>query len=195
MFECVKCGHQNEHGSSQCAKCTWPFSEGAWSNTKFKIQKITIDTGCVNAKGENEDLNRLEQWEGEDLIEIQRADVFMKELKGDDRIAKAEQVQPHPGLFTIGQSKIGGGDVLAGPDLTTEIQKVLFPTVQTLGSNQTNDVQHLSQHVRVGGDVFMTLNTRDFINRGKQEALTERGIWVFTPPEIVALLERLYGWP
>ena len=195
MFECVKCGHQNERGASQCARCTWPFSESAWGSTNFKIQKITIDTGCVNAKEENENLNRLEGWVSEGLIEIQRADVFMQELKGDDRVAKGKQVQPHPPLFRIGQSTLGGGDVLAGPELTTDIQEILFPTAHTLKPNQENDVRHLSQHVRVGGDVFVTLNTNDFVKRGKQAALAERGIWVFTPSEIVDLLHRLYGWP
>ncbi len=195
MFECVKCGYQNKRRASECAQCTWPFSEDAWGSTSSKIKKITIDTGCVNAKGEDKSLNKLEEWASEGLVEIQRADVFMKELKGDDRLAKGKQIQPHPGLFTIRQSVLGGGDVLAGPDLTTYIEEILFPTAHTLTPNQENDIQHLSQHVRVGNDVFVTLNTKDFVKHGKQAALAERGIWVFTPSEIVDLLERLYGWP
>ena len=119
----------------------------------------------------------------------------MQELKGDDRVAKGKQVQPHPELFTIGISMIGGDAVLAGPELTTDIQEILFPTAHTLTPNQENDIRHLSQHVRVGGDVFVTLNTNDFVKRGKQAALAERGIWVFTPTEIVDLLRRLFGWP
>ncbi len=135
------------------------------------------------------------EWASEGLVEIQRADVFMEELKGDDRVAKGKRVQPHPGLFTIGQSVLGGGDVLVGPDMTTDIKEILFPTAHTLTPNQENDIQHLSEHVRVGNDVFVTLNTKDFVKHGKQAALAERGIWVFTPSEIVDLLERLYGWP
>ncbi len=194
MFECVKCGHQNEGGASQCAQCTWPFSESAWGSTNFKIQKLTIDTNCVNAKEENENLNRLEGWASEGLIEIQRADAFMQELKGNDRVSKGKQFQPHPGLFTLG-GMFGSHAVLVGPELTTDIQEILFPTAHTLRPNQAYDVRHLSQHVRVGGDVFVTLNINDFVKRGKQATLAERGIWVFTPSEIVDLLQRLYAWP
>ena len=128
------------------------------------------------------------------LIEIQRADVFMKELKGPARVAKAKKVSPHPELFTIGLSTIGGDHVLAGPDLTQDIQEIIFPTTQSLTRNQANDVRHLSQHVRVGGDIFLTLNVNDFIKHGKHAALAERGILVFTPEEAVSLLKRLYNW-
>lgn len=89
MFECVKCGYQNKRRASECAQCTWPFSEDAWGSTNSKIKKITIDTGCINAKEKDKSLNKLEEWASEGLVEIQRADVFMEELKGDDRVAKA----------------------------------------------------------------------------------------------------------
>ena len=194
MFECVRCGNQNEHGAAQCAQCTWPFSKDAWSSTGFKIKRITIDTGCVNAKKANDELNTLEHWRSMGRIEIERADVLFKELKGANRLAKAQEITQHPNLFTIGTSVIGGDHVIAGPDLSKYIGGVLFPTTSDLTTNQENDVRHLAQHIRVGGDIFVTLNTKDFLKHGKHEKLAHCGIWVFTPEGVIQLLKRLYSW-
>jgi len=121
--------------------------------------------------------------------------VLLKELRGPaKRIAKGEAIDKHPALFTIGISILGGDDVLAGPDLRDELTQMLFPTTRTLTVNQEYDIEHLRLHVRTGGDAFITKNTNDFINNGKQEKLAQIGIWVFTPAELVGLLQKLYNW-
>lgn len=119
---------------------------------------------------------------------------MLDELEGKARVAKAQSLAPHPGLFTIGFSAIGGPDVLAGPDLSSELQQILFPTANPLTENQRHDVEHLRLHVRTGGDAFVTLNPNDFITRGRQETLRSFGIWVLSPGELVGLLTELYGW-
>jgi hypothetical protein len=88
---------------------------------------------------------------------------------------------------------LSGGDVLAGPDLADSIRSVLFPTTRVLTQSQQNDVQHLRQHVRAGGDVFVT-NDKDFIKNGKQIRFCMMGVWVLLPVEVVDLLSCLYGW-
>jgi hypothetical protein len=60
-----------------------------------------------------------------------------------------------PGLLTVGVSAYGGPDVLAGPDLGSEIEDIHFPTAYLLTTNQSHDVEHLRLHVRTGGDVFV----------------------------------------
>lgn len=120
---------------------------------------------------------------------------MLGELAGEARVAKARSLAPHPGLFTLGRSgALGGPEVLAGPDLPSELQQILFPTANPLTENQRYDVEHLRLHVRTGGDVFVTLNPNDFITRGRQETLRSFGIWVLSPSELVGLLTELYGW-
>jgi len=196
MIECVKCGHHNSLDAPACVRCTWPFTTDAWASTdRFRIKRVTIDTNCINSKREDIDLNTLEKWSTEGLLTLQRADVLLKELKGSDqRVAKGKSFDEHPELFRIGISALGSGHVLAGPDMQDQIRRILFPTTRTLTVNQENDVEHLRQHIQTGGDAFITKNTKDFINNGKQERLAYFGIWVLTPTELVTLLRRLYQW-
>jgi hypothetical protein len=192
--ECVKCGQFNAPGAQACGRCTWPFSRKAWDTTTQRLRRITLDTGCINAKGFNHDLNTLERWAAHGQIVLQRSDAMLAELHGEARIEKAKALTPHPGLLTFGVSIYGGPDVFAGPDLSSEIEYVLFPTAHPLTSNQGHDVEHLRLHVRTGGDVFVTLNPNDFVTRGRQEELRSWGIWVLSPAESVRLLGDLYGW-
>jgi len=190
MLACVKCGCENADTARTCASCTWPFSIEGWRQTSFKIQRLTIDTGCVNAKRQDPDLNKLETWAAQGWLRIERASVLLKELRGEKRRNKAKEIDPHPGLFTLGVSMLGGGDVLAGPDIPATLKGILFPTVRNLTKRQENDIEHLRAHVQVGGDVFVTKNTSDFIKNGKQQQLARIGIWVFQPTELVSLLRR-----
>lgn len=194
MASCVRCGFENQANVENCGQCTWPFARSAWLSTTRKIRRLTLDTGCINAKGRDPDLNTLEKWQASGDLELQRSSAMLAELKGADRIAKANSLGPHPNLFTVGSSAIGGADVLAGPDLPHELQQVLFPTANPLTENQRNDIEHLRQHVRTGGDVFVTHNPNDFITRGRQETLASCGVWVLSPSEVVTLLRDLYGW-
>lgn len=194
MVECVKCGHRIGTRATACAQCTWPFSREGWTSTKQRIRRVTLDTGCVNAKGLDADLNMLEQWAARGHLELQRSDAMLKELRGKARIAKAKSLPPHPGLFNLGVTALGGPDVLAGPNLPKDLQQILFPTAHTLTDNQLYDVEHLRLHIRTGGDVFVTLNPNDFITRGRHETLRSFGIWILSPGELVGLLRELYGW-
>ena len=178
LFECVKCGHRNKKGDMACARCTWPFTHEAWKTTTLRPRRITLDTGCINAKGRNPDLNVLEDWAQTGQIEFQRTDAMLKELRGKYRVQKASSLPAQPKLFTLDVSVLGGPDVLAGPDMNAELRRVLSPTANPLTENQKRDVEHLFHHVRTGGDLFVTLNTNDFIAHGRQDILCLVGIWV-----------------
>lgn len=192
MSECVKCGWANAEGARICSDCAWPFSRAAWDETRCRIRRLTFDTGCINAKGKHPALNALERRAQKGLPEIQRSDAMLTELTGQDRVAKAQAMAEQPDLFTLDQSCRGGDDVLAGPDLSIELRETLFPSSRfgTLTKNQEHDVQHLSLHVRTGGDVFVTLNRNDFITKGRQETLMAMGVWVMEPQEVLELLEE-----
>lgn len=193
-MECVKCGEQNVGGVESCAQCTWPSALPAWKSTSFWIRRITVDTGSIHAKGQTPELNTLERWEAEGKIELQRSDAILQELRGEVRAMKAQSVRAQPGLFSLDPGVLEGSDVLAGPDLRSELEEILFPDAQPLTDSQVHDVEHLRRHVLAGSDVFVTLNVNDFVLRGRSEELRARGIWVLTPTELVTLLSELYEW-
>ncbi len=193
-FECVRCGCKNAHGATACRDCGWPFTLEQWADFERPPYRISLDTGCINARAQNDDLNRLERWAREGKLVLQRSDAMLAELKGEARVSKAATLPPHPGLFTLGVSRLGGPDVLAGPDMKDELETILFPTASTLTANQRYDVEHLRAHVRTGGDVFVTLNPNDFVVRGRQERLRSVGIWVMSPDELIGLLKSAFRW-
>jgi len=193
-MECVKCGEQNVGGVEACARCTWPFSLAAWKSTSFWIRRITVDTGSINAKGQTPELNTLERWEAEGKIDLQRSDAMPRELDGEAWVMKARPLSAQPGLFSLDPGVLEGPDVLAGPDLRSELEEILFPDARPVTDNQASDVEHLRRHVLAGSDVFVTLNVNDFVLRGRSEELRARGIWILTPTELVRLLSELYEW-
>ena len=170
------------------------FLTGCVAGERADDPRITIDTGCINVKGEHDALNTLERWAQDGRLELQRSDSMLGELQGEARLEKASSLDEHPSLFTLGLSTLDGPDVLAGPDSGPELRNVLFPSVHTLTENQFHDVEPLRLHVLTGGDVFITLNRNNFITRGRQEALRSCGIWVMEPFELVELLKTLYEW-
>jgi hypothetical protein len=87
---------------------------------------VTLDTGCINAKRLNADLNTLERWAADGHIALQRSEAMLGELRGEARVEKAKSLGRHPGLLTFDVSVFGGPDVLAGPDLNAEIEDILF---------------------------------------------------------------------
>ncbi len=123
---------------------------------------------------------------------LERAAAMLKELKGNDRVEKAQSLGSHPHLFDLGNA-LGNG-VLAGPDIPEQLRKILFPTACPLTPQQEFDIEHLRLHIRTGGDVFVTLNPKDFIKRGRQAVFASFGVWVMAPKELVSLLKELYGW-
>jgi hypothetical protein len=126
LVECVKCGKENTDDADVCARCSWPFTVAGWGSTTFKIRRVTIDTGCINVKQADCHLNVLERWGAEGKIVLERADALLRELRGADRIAKAEALSPHPPVWVMGVSRMGIDTFLAGPDMTGPIEDTLF---------------------------------------------------------------------
>lgn len=193
---CIRCGSSRSTTDALCTACTWPFSLPAWDHTACRIKRITRDTCCINSKRQNQSLNQLEDWAERGYFLFQRTDEMLNEVSRsntDRYLDKALTVDAVPGVFILGGSMLGGGDVLAGPDLTGEIRSILFPHPQ-LTKSQESDVRHLNEHVRTGGDIFTTLNTKDFLKHGKQEKLAQLGIWVFRPDELIQFLVNSMKW-
>lgn len=192
--KCIHCG-VGKVGPDNCSACSWPYSENGWSNFRLGLRRITIDTNCVNVKQALLPLNLLEKWAEEGKIEIQKSSPFSIETQGNTkREAKEKSVASHPELFMLGSDCFDGSAVLAGPDLREEIQAVLFPSVTCLSIGQKRDVQHLAEHVRTGGHLFVTIDTSDFISGNKEKKLRSLGIWAVTPEKAVELFDLVYDW-
>jgi hypothetical protein len=162
--------------------------------TTRKVCRLTLDTGCVNAKGLDPHLNKLEEWQRQGLIDLQRSKVFLDEFSGPPHhVEKAESIEPHPQTWRMGHHALGEGpaSVLAAPMPEREVlRKIMFPTSHPLTPQQEKDIEHLQYHVHTGGDLFVTRNPKDFIRRGKQQALAAIGIWVLEPAQAVEHLRR-----
>jgi len=193
--KCIHCG-VGAVGPDNCTTCSWPYSEKGWLNFKMDLRRITIDTCCINAKQAHNTLNQLEKWKSEGKIEIQKSTPFSVEAQGNlKRAAKDRQVSGHPTASVLGPGfSLGDGSVLAGPDLRKEIQTILFPGVTVLSRGQERDILHLTEHVRTGGHLFLTLDRSDFIAGNKEKKLLSFGIWAVTPEKAVNLLISVYGW-
>jgi hypothetical protein len=122
----------------------------------------------------------------------------MAELKGLGRIRKGQQIEQHPRVFGFGVPRSSGlgdpGYVLAGSLVPLDVLRAaLFPTtsMKALTTNQQRDLEHIQDHLRTGGDVFVHLNPTDFCRHGRREALYRMGVWASTPIEAV---DHLKAW-
>ena len=84
--------------------------------------------------------------------------------------------------------------MLAGPDLRNEIKIILFPGTRALSGSDERDVQHLAEHVRTGGHIFVTTDKGDFMSGNREKKLQSLGIWAIEPKKAVELLVTVYGW-
>jgi len=196
-FECSRCGVLNHKTVVACASCDWPLQLDAWKSSRHQLRRLSLDTSCVNAKQANPQINLLERWAVEGRVVLERSNVFLQELKGHSRQAKAALIPPHPAVWKLGipgQSELGITTMLGGADVGDEVKTVMFPTTTTVNRNQMADVDHIRDHVMTGSHAFVTLNVNDFTRHGKQADLRRRGIWVFTPLEVTQLLVELYSW-
>jgi hypothetical protein len=191
---CLMCGG-GKIGADNCEACTWPYSIDGWKNFRLGLRRISIDKCCVNAKQQDDSLNKLEEWAREGKIAVQKATAFLKEPESSpSRLKKGQQIDDHPPLTTLGSS-LNEGPVLGGPDLVDDIRSILFPGVKVkdLQEKQKQDIQHLREHVRTGGHVFVTID-KHFIGAGKPDALRRLGVWVCAPREAVELVKRVCGF-
>ncbi len=170
---------------------------------------LTFDTTCINAKGKNRELNQLEAWQREGLIQIVSGTSVEEELlQADSEPFRTQRLQKFgtyddvdAGYWVLGYSRLGKS-TMVGDDSTAqemeEIAHILFPKCpwQLLNKNQIRDVMVLHTHLTHKRDVFVTLNTKDFIGTKemKGQLLNEKfGILVMTPQEAVAYVRDTIG--
>lgn len=190
---CCRCSTALQAQAINCPGCTWPCHPDGWSRNRRPLRRLTLDTGCVNARGQCANLNQLEAWQVAGHIVLERTPA-MKELRGAARIARADTIKRQPRLFM----DIGGGwgnSVLPARLVPIEdLRLLLIPktTPAAMSVNWLRDLEHLQHHVRTGADLWITKDTAaGFIDSPRREALYRIGIWAFTPLQAVA---HLVAW-
>lgn len=164
--------------------------------------KLTIDTNLINSKQRLADMNMLERWRDEGKLEFIGTQRLKREIaayKNPAASAKEASIPniSEPLVWGVGNWNEGNW---ADEDDTPEfldVAKVLFPAIapEALNENQQSDVMHLLAHVTAKADVFVTNNTKDFVNDGRREQLkTKFQITVMTAEEVVTDLSSKNGW-
>lgn len=77
------------------------------------------------------------------------------------------------------------------------VAAVLFPgrNAQKLSMSEINDIAHLVKHHGSKNEIFVTANSRDFIDGGKRDRLKASfGILAMAPIEVVEMLSSIEGW-
>lgn len=158
---------------------------------------LTLDTSCINAKGMNRELNQLEALQKKGLIQlVSTTSVEEEHLQEDKEPYRTQRLEKFSnydevdvGYWVLGYSRLGISTKLGSEATQEEMKKmatILFPSCDwsTLTSNQIRDVMVLHTHWTHKRDVFVTLNSKDFI--GKKEMKKKRlgqlfDILVMTP--------------
>lgn len=165
----------------------------AWP--KGRPPRLTIDTSALNARGSVPGMNRIEGWAAGGRVELFVPPEVLEEARAH-RGKKGRAMYAAKARALDGGAGAEGVEGAAEPLTPGEAAAVLFPHTQParLTPSQRRDARILALHRRMGNDVFITLDTRHFIQKGRRERLAARGVRVMTPAEFAAWAgERLEG--
>lgn len=162
--------------------------------------RVTIDTNCINVKGMQSAVNRLEHLGQRGVIKLTMTFVTATELKsdrtkfGEARRQKAARLPTARSGFMIGRSTVGGPDVIGGPDAyayVDAIGAIIRPGVSWEGidENTQRDILHLSAHRTYGWEMFVTSDGG--ILDHSDSLLEKIGIRVMTPETALLALEAM----
>ena len=139
---------------------------------------LTLDTSCINAKGKNQELNQLEILQDKGLILLVRTTSVEEELlQPDDELYRSQRIEKFNkydevdiGIWVLGFSRLGISTKLGSESSQEEMNQmaaILFPTRtwSSLTTNQLRDIMILHTHWINKRDIFVTLNSHDFIGR------------------------------
>ena len=162
------------------------------------MMKLTLDTNCFNRKP-HRSLDKIFELEKQGEIKIFYADSLIddvqegnekilslpgnKQKAASERLRKAQQYKQIKSGITFRHPYNIFPIPFHDGDLFEKIKNILFPS----GNADEKDVRHLIAHKRAGNDIFITLNTKDFDKKGKEEAkqLIELGIIIKTPEKFL----------
>ncbi len=158
------------------------------SRNENDVLSLTIDSNCINAKGNHAYMNKIEILAKKGKVKIYITSTMETEFqkgkgyqKGKDKL-KGYDKDIEVGVW--GHSRFGsslwGGEV--DSRLFNEIKKTLNPGIKKLNENQIKDSMHLQTHINCKRDFFITDDKKHIISK-KNELKDRLGIVVCTPKE------------
>lgn len=159
--------------------------------------KITVDVNLMNAETAVPGMETLKRWKDEGKLDLLEAD--------PPRTAKAPAYgwpgappKPKETQSSWGEPKRRPKKMAeSGSANFKSVASVLFPSKdpQKLNMGEINNVAHLIQHHISKNEIFVTGNSRDFIEGGRRDLLKVCfGIIAMTPEEAVKMLGEIQGW-
>lgn len=166
---------------------------------------VTLDNNCFNIK-EHATLDKIFVLAEKEEITISFADatiynilrgnLSIDDLKNSERemakkrLDKANKYRRLPSWQTFTNHYNRFPLVFADIDFNEKIADILFPDRENGGKYEEEDVRQMIAHIRSGNDIFLTNNSKDFIDNNKREKLFEMGGKVQTPEEFIKEWEQ-----
>ncbi len=156
------------------------------------MYKLTIDIGLMTEGISSASMAKLLKWKEAGLVELIEAGA----------VKKTEPVAPPPKPTPARQpyqgSNRGRSTPIAGSGNATfkTLAGILFPDRDSakLRMSEINNVVYLIKHHSTKNDIFVTANTKNYIENGHQERLKSAfGILAMTPEETVRTLSKMVG--
>ncbi|MEK6710250.1 MAG: hypothetical protein AABZ64_06700 [Nitrospinota bacterium] len=150
--------------------------------------RLTVDTSALNARGSVPAMNLIERWAAEGRVELFVPPEVLEEARAHRGRKGRAMYAAKARALDGGIRAAGEGDAAAGGMTPEEAGAILFPHTQPgrMTPSQRRDARIVALHRRMGNDVFLTLDTRHFIQKGRRERLAARGVRVMTPAEFAA---------
>ncbi len=152
--------------------------------------RIALDTSCLNVNGRSNALNKLEALEREGRIALIVSTVNEKEQRQSNDsqawkqryLDKLEQkgMVPEVGYWDLSL----WGALWADEDIHRALRAIFGPH-QNPREKDWYDFWLLETAIANKCDVFLTLNTRDFVDGTRRERIETLGIKVRTPEEFI----------
>ena len=156
--------------------------------------KVTLDTNCINIY-EDPDLDKMFELIEQKIIDASITDALLCDvLRGKNDIEQLPINQQNPALKRL--TKISEFNMLqSGFKFSPPYNKFpikfpndeLFVTIRKIlpQSVDEEDIRHLVAHKDGNNDIFITNNTKHFIDNRIREKLMDVGICVKTPSEFL----------
>jgi hypothetical protein len=170
------------------------------------VLSLTFDTNCINAKGRNQALNQLEMLKQQRLIIVVSSTSVEEELLQEkDMIWREKHIDKlnefnnlDTGFWILGLSRLGVSTKLGDASTGAEMEgmaSILFPGQSwcALSENRIHDVLALHTHWAHHRDIFVTMNSKDFIgkkNAKRRQLQDQFGIAVLDPYEALEYVDH-----
>lgn len=155
----------------------------------YPLPYISHDTNCLNSKGRIPELNQLQDWADQELIDYGSGETLWDELP-----------QGHGSLREAAcATGFRGGDLTPQQNSQyDQFRQTLFPSIQQLTDQQDADLRHLLNHLECQNShwAFFVTNDHHFLDR--KEELSSQGILVGTPKDCISwlrpILPKILKW-